>query len=125
MGTGDKDCGRDDSVSALMLGYCRGDSQAFEGLYERVAPSIFAELIESTGDRQRAETLLDRTFRMLHQSRSLYVEGADPLPWIFAIARSEFALDRRREARESRGFWRSRIRTPFRRRVPVGAEAQS
>jgi len=125
MGTRDKHCGHDGTVSALMLGYCRGERQAFEGLHARVAPAIFAELIDWTRDRQRAERLLDETLQALHRSRSLYVEGADPVPWIFEIARREFVRDRRREARESRGFWWSRIRAALRGRAPVELEARS
>jgi len=125
MDTRDEDCGHDATASALMRGYCRGDRQAFEELHARVAPAIFAELMAWTLDRQRAERLLDETFQTLHRSRSFYVEGADPVPWIFEIARSEFVLDRRREAREARGGWWSRIRTGLRGRAPVEVEARS
>jgi len=125
MGTGDKGYGNGGTLSALMLGYCRGESQAFEGLYGQLAPSVFATLIEWTLDRQRAEALLDRTFQTLHQSRSSYVEGADPVPWLHEIARAEFLRDRRDHARDSHGLRWSRILAALRGRAPVEAQARS
>jgi len=100
-------------VADLMLGYCRGEREAFEGFYARVAPAIFAELLAWTGDRRRAEDLLDRTFQALHAHRSAYVEGADPLPWIGQLARREFLIEQRERASAGqRPFW-SRVRTVF------------
>ena len=110
---------------ALMLGYCRGEREAFEKLYSRIAPSILAALVAWTGDDRRAEALLDRTFQVLHESRSCYVEGADPEPWIIQIARRELVLDGRRRAGAGRlRFW-SGIRTAFTRSTPIEVEARS
>jgi DNA-directed RNA polymerase specialized sigma24 family protein len=118
-----RDDGEGRRAGELMLGYCRGEREAFDRLYARVAPSIFAELLSSTGDRQRAETLLDRTFRALHERRSTYVAGADPRPWILQLALSELRLDRRGGSGESRRPLWSRVRTAFTRSAPVGLEA--
>lgn len=111
--------------TALMLGYCRGEREAFESLYSRVAPAIFTELLASTGDRRRAEDLLDRTFRLLHESRSCYVEGADPRSWISQMARRALVLDDRRRSAGGRGRVWSSIRAAFTRTSPMGVEARS
>lgn len=119
--------GRPDSDTdpALMLGYCRGERHAFEQLYARVAPSILAALVAWTGDRRRAEALLDRTFQAVHESRSCYVEGADPKPWIIQIARRELLLDCRSRAGAGRmRFW-SGLRAAFARTTPIEVEARS
>ena len=110
---------------ALMLGYCRGEREAFDRLYSRIAPSILAALVAWTGDRRRAEALLDRTFQVLHDSRSCYVAGADPEPWIIQIARRELLLDGRRRAGVGRvRFW-SGLRAAFTRTPPIEVEARS
>ena len=124
-GDADRERGDEGSVSALMLGYCRGEREAFERLYSRVAPAIFAELSAWSGDRQRAEVLLGRTFRVLHKLRSSYVEGADPCPWISQMARREFAVDSRRRSREAQRSWWSRLRAVFARAAQVELEATS
>jgi len=86
------------SIASAMLRYCRGEREGFEELYRGVAPHVFALLMDGTGDRELAASLLELTFRSLHTSRSLYVEGAGPVPWITAIARRELELARRRGA---------------------------
>lgn len=37
-------------------------------------------------DHALAEELLQQTFLKLHQARASYIAGADPLPWLYAIA---------------------------------------
>ena len=86
------------STATAMLRYCRGEREGFEELYRVVAPQVFARLVEWAGDDELAGSLLQRTFQSLHASRSLYVEGADPVPWITAIARRELELGLRRKA---------------------------
>jgi DNA-directed RNA polymerase specialized sigma24 family protein len=121
----DRDDGRGDPVRALMLGYCRGERDAFDRLYVRIAPSILARLVAWTGDRPRAEVLLDQTFQVLHACRASYVEGADPEPWVLQIARREYVLDcRRRAAHGRRRFWSS-VRAMFTRTPSVEVEARS
>lgn len=113
-----------DRLAALMLGYCRGERTAFDALYAQVAPMVFADLLARSGDRRRAEDLLDRTFQTLHQQRSAYVEAADPRPWITELARRELRVDdRRRSGEGQRALW-SRLRTTFTRSAPVELEAR-
>jgi DNA-directed RNA polymerase specialized sigma24 family protein len=73
-------------AAALMTRYCDGEAAAFLPLYEQIAPDVFGHLLDRTGDRTRAEALLQKTFIQLHERRCAYVRGADPLPWAMTIA---------------------------------------
>jgi RNA polymerase sigma-70 factor (ECF subfamily) len=88
----------DPNLEELMLAYVAGDANAFDHLYRRLAPQLFAYLIRLTRDRSRAEDLLQVTFAKLHRARATYLYGAPLLPWAFAIARRSF-LDERRSAK--------------------------
>lgn len=81
-----------------MLAYVGGEAAAFDQLYRRVAPQLFAYLVRLTRDRPRAEDLLQVTFAKLHRARISYITGAPLLPWLLAIARRSF-LDERRAAK--------------------------
>jgi RNA polymerase sigma-70 factor (ECF subfamily) len=88
------------SVEAdLMTRYCDGDAGAFRELYARVAPRLIAYLQRMSGERAVAEDLVQQTFLKVHRARSAYVRGADPVPWIFAIARRSFLDEARRRKR--------------------------
>lgn len=76
----------DTSAAALMTRYCDGEAAAFLPLYDLMAPNLFGRLLDRTGDQARAEALLQRTFIELHERRSAYVRGADPIPWAMTIA---------------------------------------
>ena len=86
------------SPEELMLAYIEGDANAFDQLYRRLGPQLFAYLVRLTGDRPRAEDLLQVTFTKLHRARASYLRGAPVLPWVLAIARRSF-LDERRSAK--------------------------
>lgn len=81
-----------------MHAYVAGDALAFDHLYRRMAPQLYAYLMRLTRDRPRAEDLLQVTFTKLHRARSSYLSGAPLLPWVLAIARRSF-LDERRSAK--------------------------
>jgi RNA polymerase sigma-70 factor, ECF subfamily len=90
------------SVEAdLMNRYCDGDAGAFRDLYSRIAPRLVAYLQRMCGERAMAEDLVQQTFLKVHRARSAYVRGADPVPWMFAIARRTF-LDEVRRRRRAR-----------------------
>jgi RNA polymerase sigma-70 factor, ECF subfamily len=86
------------SLEELMLAYVSGDAVAFDQLYRRMAPQLYAYLIRLTRDRARAEDLLQVTFTKVHRARASYLRGAPLLPWVLAIARRSF-LDERRSAK--------------------------
>ncbi len=80
--------------------YACGEDAAFGELYDVLAPRLFVFLCRQTGDRPRAEDLVQQTFLQMHCARETYVTGADVIPWAFAIAR-RLAIDvHRRTKRE-------------------------
>jgi RNA polymerase sigma-70 factor (ECF subfamily) len=85
----------------LMQRYLEGDHRAFTELYAQVAPRLLTYLRRLVGDAAAAEDILQQTFAKLHAARASYRAGADPEPWIYAIARrtSIDELRRRRRAR--------------------------
>ncbi len=84
---------------ALMARYCGGDAAAFEALYALVAGKVLAYLTGLVGDRASAEDLLQQTFLKVHQARTQYVRGANPIPWIYTIAHRTFLDEARRRKR--------------------------
>lgn len=70
----------------LMSRYCDGDASAFREIYSRVAPRLLSYLTRMCGERSAAEDLVQQTFMKVHNARAAYVRGADPVPWMFAIA---------------------------------------
>ena len=93
-------------LAALMGLYCDGEAKAFHHIYGALAPRILAYLTGLVGDRSTAEDLLQQTFMKLHQSRSAYVRGANPVPWLYTIAHRA-CLD------EIRRRKRARVRLSF------------
>lgn len=91
--------GTDTSAAELMGRYCDGDGQALRELYRRCAPSLLAQLTAMVRDRSTAEDLLQQTFIKVHGARDRYVRGADPLPWLIAIARRSCLDELRRRKR--------------------------
>jgi RNA polymerase sigma-70 factor (ECF subfamily) len=83
----------------LMERYCDGESAAFRDLYALVAPRLLGYLLKLARERAIAEDLLQLTLMKLHRSRTAYVRGADPLPWIYAIAHRTFLDEARRVKR--------------------------
>jgi RNA polymerase sigma-70 factor (ECF subfamily) len=86
-------------MAALMARYCDGDARAFQDLYDRLAPKILGYLAGLIGDRPTAEDLLQQTFMKLHQGRSAYVRGANPVPWLYTIAHRTCIDEMRRKKR--------------------------
>jgi len=83
-----------------MARYCEGDPRAFQGLYDLVSPRLLGYLAGLVGERPTAEDLLQQTFLKIHEARDAYVQGADPLPWIFTIAHRTFLDEARRRKRQ-------------------------
>jgi len=83
----------------LMRRYCEGDGQAFRALYARVAAPLHGYLMRLARSRTLADDLLQQTFLKIHRARGAYVVGADPIPWMFAIAHRTFLDEARRQQR--------------------------
>ena len=80
--------------------YASGDDAALREVYDHLAPKLLGFLVRQTGDRARAEDLVQQTFLQMHCARETYVTGADVLPWAFAIARRLAIDSHRRRKRE-------------------------
>ena len=85
----------------LMARYCDGDRKAFDALYAAVAPRLYGFVVQLVGDRALAEDILQETLLKLHEARAFYVRGADPVPWMFTIARHT-AFDELRKKKRAR-----------------------
>lgn len=83
----------------LMARYCDGDASAFRELYALVAPRLLGYLMKMARQRAIAEDLLQQTFLKVHRARAAYIRGADPMPWIYAIAHRTFLDEARRTKR--------------------------
>jgi RNA polymerase sigma factor (sigma-70 family) len=97
----DRDAAAAQRGAALMCRYCDGEGAAFHELYEWLAPRILGYLTSLCTDNATAEDLLQLTFLKLHQARSVYVRGANPIPWIYTIAHRT-CLDELRKRRRAR-----------------------
>jgi RNA polymerase sigma-70 factor (ECF subfamily) len=86
-------------VIQLMQRYVDGDARAFRALYALLAPKLLGYLAKMTRDRAVADDLLQQTFLKVHRARSAWVPGADPTPWIYAIAHRTFLDEARKKQR--------------------------
>jgi RNA polymerase sigma-70 factor (ECF subfamily) len=87
--------------AALLGRYCDGEAAAFHELYEWLAPRLLGYLTNLCSEPTTAEDLLQLTFLKLHQARSVYVRGANPIPWIYTIAHRT-CLDELRKRRRAK-----------------------
>ncbi|CAN5834665.1 sigma-70 family RNA polymerase sigma factor [soil metagenome] len=85
----------------MMTRYCEGDAQAFRELYALVSPRLFGYLVKISRERVLASDLLQLTFLKVHRARAAYIRGADPLPWIYAIAHRTFIDEVRKRQRDA------------------------
>src|SRR3954469_20091505 len=83
----------------LMAKYCDGDASAFRELYAPVAPKLYGYLVKMARSKAVAEDVLQQTFLKVHRARAAYVRGADPVPWMYAIAHRTFIDEARRRKR--------------------------
>ncbi|HLK92951.1 MAG TPA: RNA polymerase sigma factor [Polyangia bacterium] len=88
-------------AAEVMARYCRGDAAAFQRLYALLAPRLLAYLAGLLHDRAAAEDALQLTFLKVHEARSTYVLGANPIPWTYTIAHRT-AVDELRKRKRSR-----------------------
>jgi RNA polymerase sigma-70 factor (ECF subfamily) len=92
----------DDPAPNLMERYCAGDANAFRDLYALLAPGVLDDLADRGCQGDEAVQVLEAAFLALHRDRGSYVVGADPRPWLLALARcQESALARQRAPRAS------------------------
>ena len=82
-----------------MSRYCAGEADAFRELYSYLAPKLLAYLRSLTRNPALADDLLQQTFLKVHRSRDKYVSGANPSPWMYAIAHRTFIDETRKQKR--------------------------
>lgn len=112
----------EDELPLLMLAYQGGDPVAFDYLYTVLAPGLLGYLSSLTRDRGRAEDLLQETFLQVHKARATYLHGRPVKPWVYAIARNVFLMQRRAAARRGRRETLADEELP---EVPVPPEVES
>jgi len=88
-----------DEATELMAQYCDGKADAFRQLYGLIAPRLMGYMIRMCKDRALADDMLQLTFLKIHRARGAYVRGADPLPWMYAIAHRTFLDEMRKRKR--------------------------
>ncbi len=113
---------RDAALAALMVAYQDGDAMAFDALYGEVAGPLLGYLRSLTRDAARADDLLQETFLQVHRVRRTFEPGRAVKPWLFAIARNVFLMDRRTRGRRGRHEALADDELP---EVPVPAEVDS
>jgi RNA polymerase sigma-70 factor (ECF subfamily) len=89
------------SDEILVTQVAQGNSDAFEALYDRYAPTVLGICLKGVGDQALAEDLLQETFWRVWKSAKAYQsERGTFTSWLFKIARN-LAIDayRRRNVR--------------------------
>lgn len=86
----------DETDEQLMRRFQRGDARAFETLMRRHRTPIHAFLCRFTGDRARAEDLLQETFLRVVKGAAGWEPRAGVRTWLFTIARNLAADEGRR-----------------------------
>jgi RNA polymerase sigma-70 factor (ECF subfamily) len=83
--------------------YADGDPQAFDFVYETLAPVVQRCQRRWVGDPELARDLTHETFLRVHRARDRYRPGAPVGPWVLTIAR-RLSIDalRRRAAKRDR-----------------------
>lgn len=90
------------TLVALMQGYLGGRIDAFDGLYDALAGRLRGYLLSLCRDAALADDLLQETFVQVHRSRRTYELGRPVTPWVFAIARHVYLMNRRSTGRRLR-----------------------
>lgn len=85
-----------------MIGYLDGRLDAFDGVHAALAGRIRGYLLSLCRDPSLADDLVQETFMQLHRSRRTYEPGRPVTPWVFAIARHVFLMQRRSAGRRRR-----------------------
>ncbi len=75
-------------LTALVEAVRRGDEDAFQELYRRLAPAIFDYLVGLTRDRAQAEDLLQETFFEAWRNLTSLREVAKVRAWLYGIGRN-------------------------------------
>lgn len=83
----------------LMVEYQLGRFEAFDELYPLVAPTVRRYLLSQARDAAKADDLLQETFLQIHRARQTFDPSFPLMPWVMAIARHVWLMDRRTASR--------------------------
>src|SRR5437764_8225371 len=87
---------------AHMRNYLDGRMEGFDALHAALAGRIRGYLLSLCRDRTLADDLTQDTFLQMHRSRRTYEPGRPVTPWVFAIARHVYLMNRRSTGRRLR-----------------------
>jgi RNA polymerase sigma-70 factor (ECF subfamily) len=88
--------------AALVAASRRGDREAFEELVRRTARLVYARAYLETGDRHRAEDLVQETFLTAWRKLDQLTDAAGFRPWLMTILHSVLIDSVRRASRKKR-----------------------
>ena len=83
----------------LMREYQQCRFEAFDDLYAALAPVLRRYLLSHARDGARADDLVQEVFLQLHRARHTYDPAYPVTPWVMAIARHVWLMDRRTQSR--------------------------
>jgi len=89
-------------LAEAMAAYQRGNMEAFATIYSTLGGALRGYLAVLARDRVLADDLLQETFLQLHRVRHTYQPPRPVKPWVYAIARNVFLMQRRAAARRGR-----------------------
>lgn len=84
----------------LMLAYQKGDSRAFEIIYQRLSGNIYGYLRKRLQRRELVDECFQMVFAKLHKSRSQYDPTYSVEQWLYVIAKSTVFDHFRKQNRE-------------------------
>jgi RNA polymerase sigma-70 factor, ECF subfamily len=89
----------DDRLRELMREYQQGRFEAFDALYAALAPVLRRYLLANARDGAKTDDLVQDVFLQLHRARHTYDPAYPVTPWVMAIARHVWLMDRRTQSR--------------------------
>jgi RNA polymerase sigma-70 factor (ECF subfamily) len=89
----------DERLRQLMREYQDGRFEAFDELYAALAPMLRRYLISHARDAAKADDLVQDVFLQVHRARHTYDVAYPVTPWVMAIARHVWLMDRRTQTR--------------------------
>jgi RNA polymerase sigma-70 factor (ECF subfamily) len=81
-----------------MLAYQNGEERAFETLFKRHSPRLWAYLRRREENSEQAAELFQSVFLKLHRCRRSYDPAFPFLPWLFTICRNTLIDEARQRA---------------------------
>ena len=88
-----------DAEEELALAARSGDSGAFDALFHRYEPRVYAFFLKRTESPPRAQDLYQELFLRIHRARDRYDAERPFAPWLFQIAHRLLVDDQRRAYR--------------------------